>query len=132
VGELPAQLVSLGSTVRRIVSGGGHVIAGTDSPIIPFGLSLHIELQNYVDGGLTPVEALRTATSAFADAVGASDLGTIAPGMFADMVIVDGNPLEDITATRRVRVVLKNGDVFTYERLLEGPVSPRGVVSALP
>ena len=68
----------------------------------------------------------------FADAVGARDLGTIAPGMFADMVIVDGNPLEEISDTRRVRVVVKNGDVFTFEQLLAGPISPRGIVSVIP
>jgi hypothetical protein len=131
-GEMPASLVAQGETIRGIVSGGGRVIAGTDSPIIPFGLSLHTELENYVDGGLTPVEALRSATSVFADAVGASEIGAIAPGMFADMVVVDGNPLEDITDTRRVRVVVKNGDVFTLERLLTGPISPRGIASVIP
>ena len=129
---MPGSLVAQGETIKRVVSGGGRVIAGTDSPIIPYGLSLHTELQNYVDGGLTPVEALRSATSVFADAVGAGDLGTIAPGMFADMVIVDGNPLEEITDTRRVRIVVKNGDVFTLEQLLAGPISPRGLISVLP
>jgi hypothetical protein len=129
---MPASLVAQGETIKGVVSGGGRVIAGTDSPIIPFGLSLHTELQNYVDGGLTPVEALRSATSVFADAVGADDLGAIAPGMFADLVIVDGNPLEHISDTRRVRVVVKNGDVFTFEQLLGGPISPRGIVSVIP
>jgi len=129
---MPASLVAQGATIKSIVSGGGRVIAGTDSPIIPFGLSLHTELQNYVDGGLTPVEALRSATSVFADAVGAGDLGAIAPGMFADLVIVDGNPLDQISDTRRVRVVVKNGDVFTFEQLLGGPISPRGIVSVIP
>ena len=121
-------IASLGKTVARVVRGGGRVMAGTDSPIIPFGLGLHVELQNYVEsGGLTPREALVTATSGFARIVGLDrDLGSIAPGKLADLVAVEGNPLERITDTRRVRVVVKDGNVYTLERLLAGP--PRPVV----
>jgi Tol biopolymer transport system component len=122
-GPNPAAVAAQGETVRRVVAGGGRVIAGTDAPIIPYGLSLHTELQHYVAGGLTPVQALTTATSGFAAAMGLSgQLGSIAPGRLADLAIVDGNPLETITDARRVRVVVKNGEVFTIEELLAGPV----------
>ena len=122
----PEMVASLGQLVTRLVRGGGRVMAGTDSPIIPFGLGLHVELQNYVEGGLTPREALMTATSTFAKIVGLEkDLGTIAPGKLADLVAVEGNPLEQITDTRRVQVVVKNGEVYTEARLLAGAVAPR-------
>jgi imidazolonepropionase-like amidohydrolase len=115
-------LAAQGETVRRVVSGGGSVIAGTDSPIIPYGLSLHTELQLYVEGGLSPVQALRTATSVFAEVMGlGAELGSIAPGRLADLVAVEGNPLERIADTRRVRIVLKDGDVFTSDQLLARP-----------
>jgi Tol biopolymer transport system component len=121
----PAMIASQGETVRRVVRGGGRVIAGTDAPIIPYGLSLHTELSHYVDGGLTPVEALRTATSGFARAMGLEDqLGTIAAGRLADLILVEGDPLSRIADARRVKVVIKNGDVFTAERLMAGPIRP--------
>ncbi len=121
----PAMIASLGQTVRRVVEGGGVIIAGTDAPIIPYGLSLHTELIAYVEGGgLSPVQALRTATSAFADAMGlGKDLGSIAVGRLADFSMVEGNPLDRISDARRVKLVMKNGEVFSIERLLAGPVN---------
>jgi Tol biopolymer transport system component len=121
----PAAVAAQGETVRRIIAGGGRVIAGTDAPIIPYGLSLHTELQHYVEGGLTPVQALRTATSMFADAVGLGDqLGSIVPGRLADLTMVEGNPLERISDARRVRIVIKDGVVYTAEQLMAGAGRP--------
>ena len=89
---------------------------------MPYGLSLHMELEQYVAGGLTPLEALRTATTANAAALGAAgDLGAIAPGKLADLVMVDGNPLADIRALRRVTRVMKDGTVHTQASLRERP-----------
>ena len=100
------------------------LIAGTDAPIIPYGLSLHTELMSYLEGGgLTPVQALRTATTAFADAMGlGKDLGSIAVGRLADLSMVEGNPLERVTDARRVKLVMKNGETFSIEQLMAGPV----------
>jgi imidazolonepropionase-like amidohydrolase len=79
-------------------------------------------LQDYVAAGLTPFEALKTATINTATLVGAgADLGTLEVGKLADLVVVDGNPLVNIADTPRVRTVIKNGDVFTVEQLLEVP-----------
>lgn len=108
-----------GDTVLAVTRGGGRIVAGTDSPINPFGIALHVELELYVFSGLTPFEALQTATVYAADALGVgAELGTVEPGKLADLVIVDGNPLADIRDARRVRMVVKDGEVFRVEDLL--------------
>jgi Tol biopolymer transport system component/imidazolonepropionase-like amidohydrolase len=105
-----------------VVKEGGRVIAGTDSPIIPYGLSLLMELEHYVRGGLSPAEAIRTATAVPAEAMGyLADLGTIEPGKLADLIVVDGDPLADITHLRRTRRVVKDGVVYDVDALLQGP-----------
>jgi Tol biopolymer transport system component/imidazolonepropionase-like amidohydrolase len=106
-------------TVFEIVRSGGRVTAGTDAPINPYGLSLLMEMENYASGGLTPLEVLRTATTVSADAMGAgADIGRIAPGTLADLVVVDGNPLASIRDLRRVTRVMKGGVVYTLDALL--------------
>lgn len=116
--------------MKVVYAGGGRVIAGTDSPINPFGLALHIELELYVFGGLTPYEALRTATVNAAEALGmSSQLGTIEAGKLADLAMVDGDPLADIRNARRVKKVMKDGEVFTLEELLKRPAASGGTRS---
>ena len=108
--------------VRTLVRGGGRVLAGTDSPINPYGMSLLLELEHYVRGGLTPAEALRTATAVPAEALGISaDLGTIDAGKLADLIVVDGNPLDDIRQLRRVRQVMRGGVLHEVQALLARP-----------
>ena len=112
--------------VAAVVAGGGRVIAGTDSPINPYGVALLSELEHYVRGGLTPAEAIRTATAVPAEAMGlGADLGTIEAGKLADLVVVDGNPLATITDLRRTRVVVAGGVAHTVEALVAGPVRRR-------
>jgi Tol biopolymer transport system component/imidazolonepropionase-like amidohydrolase len=109
-------------TVFNVVRAGGRVTAGTDAPINPYGLSLLAELDHYVSGGLTPVEALRTATSVSAEAMGAgADIGAIERGRLADLVILDGNPLTNIKDLRRVKRVVKDGRVYELDALLQPP-----------
>jgi imidazolonepropionase-like amidohydrolase len=50
------------ATLKAVATGGGTIVAGTDSPIVPYGLGLHVELESYVHAGLTPFQALQTAT----------------------------------------------------------------------
>jgi imidazolonepropionase-like amidohydrolase len=87
------------------------IVAGTDAPNpgTTYGASLHGELEMYVEAGLTPVEALTTATSAPAQAFHIPDRGRIAPGMRADLLLVNGHPDEDIKATRNIDAVYKAG-----------------------
>jgi hypothetical protein len=91
------------------------LLAGTDMPqafVYP-GFSLHDELELLVRAGLTPLEALRTATYNPAEFLGALDsLGTVAKGKLADLVLLEANPLSDIRNTRRIAVVIANGRVF--------------------
>jgi len=97
------------------------VTAGTDAPINPYGLSLLMELENYASGGLTPVEVLRTATMASADAMGVgADIGSIEPGKLADLTFIDGDPLQSIKDLRRVRRVVKDGQVYDVSSLIAG------------
>ena len=112
--------------VKRVVAGGGRIIAGTDSPINPYGVALLSELEHYVRGGLTPLEAIRTATAVPAEAFGLGrDLGTIEAGKLADLVIVDGDPSTTITDLRRPRQVMKDGVVYTVDALVAGSVPRR-------
>lgn len=107
-------------TIRRVVQGGGIVIAGTDSPINPYALAYHTELELFAESGLTPFEVLQTATLRAAEALGeASNLGSIEAGKLADLVIVGGDPLADVRNARNVRTVIKNGEVHTLESLLK-------------
>ncbi len=108
--------------VAEVVKAGGRVIAGTDSPIIPYGLTLLMELEHFVRGGLSPADAIRTATVVPAEAMGlGADLGTIERGKLADLIVVDGNPLTNITDLRRTRRVVKDGVVYDVEALLRSP-----------
>jgi imidazolonepropionase-like amidohydrolase len=110
-------LANAQSTVKRLHDNGVAIVAGTDSPIFPYGLALVIELANYVDAGLTPAEALRTATANAAIALGAeNEIGRVQPGLLADLVIVDGDPLTDVTDMLNVSGVMSNG---RYRNLAE-------------
>jgi imidazolonepropionase-like amidohydrolase len=100
------------STVADWYRAGVTVLAGTDanqaasapaSP--PYGTSLHHELRLLVDAGLTPVDALRSATVLAAGYWGLADRGVIAPGKRADLVLIDGDPLADIGAVSQVAAV---------------------------
>ena len=90
---------------------GVTIVAGTDEMA---GFTLQRELELYVQAGLTPGEALQTATWNAAEVAGVlDDRGTIAPGKRADLILVDGDPTTDITAIRDVATVLM-GDTLYY------------------
>lgn len=91
---------------------GGRIAAGTDTPqqfVVP-GASLHRELELYVASGLSPAQAIRTATVDAATLLGIQDrVGAIDAGKAADVILLDGDPLADITNTRRIVLVVKDG-----------------------
>jgi imidazolonepropionase-like amidohydrolase len=88
------------------------LLAGTDvaTPWTIPGAALHEELLALVEAGLTPLESLRTATlnpARYFEKTG--EFGTVAPGMIADLVLIDGDPLSDIRNVRRISGVVANG-----------------------
>jgi Tol biopolymer transport system component/imidazolonepropionase-like amidohydrolase len=106
-------------TIKAISGAGGRIIAGTDAPIDPYGLGLHVEIESYVHAGLTPFQALQTATINAAQALGLQDrLGTIEPGRLADFAFITGDPLTDIRATRSVTRVMKGGRIYRVADLI--------------
>lgn len=111
---------TLARNVKKFIDAGGRVTPGTDSPLIPYGLSLQVELQNWVEGGVTPFETLRGATLWSAEAAGVgNDLGSIEVGKLADMIAVEGDPLTKIQDAMNVKYTLKNGHVWTLDELLK-------------
>ena len=103
-----------GQMVMGLFRAGTRVVAGTDTPN---AATLHGELLSYVLAGMTPAEALRTATRDAAAQLGI-EAGIIAPGKLADLAIVAGDPATDITATTRVKWTIANGRVFEVARML--------------
>jgi Tol biopolymer transport system component/imidazolonepropionase-like amidohydrolase len=107
--------------ILDMTNAGVTVLAGTDSPLVPYGLSLHYELEIEVAAGLTPFQALQTATVNTARLLNVSqDLGTVEAGKLADLVVLDGDPLADIRNARKVQTVIRGGDPITLEALLKG------------
>ena len=103
-------------TIVRLRDAGVRMGAGTDVWQVPWGV--HLELEELVRSGLTPLEAIHAATGAAAEILGAGDeLGTIEPGKAADLLILDGDPLADIRATRRIQMVVKGGEIVDRERI---------------
>ncbi len=103
--------------VMNLKKAGVRIVAGTDTPMAP---NLHAELESYVAAGMSPYEALQTATVNPAAALHL-DAGSVTAGKLADMVMVEGNPLEKITATHHVKGVIANGRYYTLETLVNGP-----------
>ena len=98
--------------VESLHRAGAAIVLGTDAneapgipAHIPYGESVHTELGLLVDAGLSMVEALHAATGAAADRFALTDRGRIAPGLRADLLLVDGDPTQDIAATRAIRAV---------------------------
>lgn len=103
--------------IAAIVRGGGRIVTGTDSPIDHTAVSTHMNLRAMVKYGLTPYEALTTATRVPGEFLN-EPIGRIAPGMYADLAIVGGDPLTDITRAADVRQVMVGGVLHTLDDLL--------------
>jgi hypothetical protein len=104
--------------VCALHQGGVPIVAGTDG-VVP-GHSLHRELELYVKAGFTSMEAIQAATIVPARAMKLDkEVGTVEPGKRADLIIVDANPLENITNIRRVRSVIAGGRLYDCGKLWE-------------
>lgn len=103
-----------------LASRGVPILAGTDqhNPGTAPGASVHGELARLVEAGLTPLQALRAATSVAAKAFRLGDRGRIAPGLRADLLLVQGDPTSDIHATRNIVAVWKGGVEFDRDAWL--------------
>jgi imidazolonepropionase-like amidohydrolase len=102
---------------------GVSIIAGTDGPgigsLIP-GFGLHRELELLVESGLSPLQALRAATSTAAEALGKEDeLGTIESGKLADLVVLEDDPLKGIQNLRKIHLVVADGKTYSPSVLLQ-------------
>jgi Tol biopolymer transport system component len=108
-----------GKMVLNIMQAGGLVVAGTDTPN---AVNLHGELMSYTMAGMSPFDALKTATVNPAKALNLN-AGTIEAGKLADLIVIDGDPLENIAHTTRVRQVVANGRLYSVEALTGGPTA---------
>lgn len=96
---------------------GGHIVTGTDFPIDHTAVSTHMNLPAMVHYGITPYQALVTATAASGEFLG-EPLDQVKAGMYADLAVVGGNPLADIRHAADVRQVIVNGVRHTVDDLL--------------
>ncbi|MDQ4079908.1 MAG: amidohydrolase family protein [Gemmatimonadota bacterium] len=107
--------------IRDMRAAGVRIMAGSDVAVLNIfpGASLHEELRLFVDSvGMSPLEALESATREPAEWLGLADsVGTIATGKVADLVLLDANPLDDITNTRRIAAVVMRGRLFQRDDL---------------
>ena len=98
---------------KRAIASGVKVALGTDSAVYPHGLNAH-ELEVYVrDYGMSPLAAIQSATLNAADLMGWSDrMGDLAPGKWADLIAVQGDPVKDVTLLQHVQFVMKSGKIY--------------------
>jgi imidazolonepropionase-like amidohydrolase len=102
------------ATISKAIERGVRVACGTDAPAIPHGRNAK-ELIALVDRGMTPLQAIRAATVVSAELIDVDDRGRLAPGLFADIIGVPGDPTLDIGVTEQVRFVMKAGEVYRHD-----------------
>jgi imidazolonepropionase-like amidohydrolase len=95
---------------QRLHRAGARIVLGTDAGVLPHGKNA-AELVALTRAGLSPIAALRAATLAPADLLGTSDLGEIAIGARADLLVVGGDPIQDVAVTAHPCLVVKAGRI---------------------
>jgi len=114
----PGFFSNLKKTVKKLHYAGVNISAGTDSgtPGVVIGKGLHRELELIVESGITPMEAIIAGTRKAAENLDkGNELGTVEKGKLADMIVVSGNPLEDIKMTRNIKLVIKDGAIIVNQ-----------------
>lgn len=115
-GKFKERMETNRSVIDALHVAGVPIVAGSDTGLIGYGLDRELEL--YVQAGMTPMEAIQSATIVSARAMKMeSDSGSIEVGKRADFVLLDGNPLENISAVRRVFSVVKDGRMYDSRKL---------------
>ncbi|MFD3869527.1 amidohydrolase family protein [Streptomyces sp. NPDC058623] len=121
---------------RRVACGGGRLVLGTDAPLSPVGLHLHMAMRALHRYGLSPAEVLTTATLSPARVFGADrHLGTVERGKLADLTLVDGDPFEDFASLIRTVGVVRGGVLHeraALEGAFGGPRASRAAAPAAP
>jgi imidazolonepropionase-like amidohydrolase len=102
------------ATISNAIDRGVRVACGTDAPAIPHGRNAK-ELIALVDRGMTPLQAIRAATTVSAELIDVDDRARLEPGLLADVIAVPGDPLADITTTEQVRFVMKGGVTYRHD-----------------
>ena len=105
---------------RKAVKAGVRIAFGTDAGGYPWSDSIAQEFSRMVEFGMTPMQAIQSATSRAAELLGQKELGVVVPGAYADLVAVSHDPLADVNELRNVTFVMKDGVVFRG-----GPGQPR-------
>jgi len=121
-GLIAAAVPALQQTVARLIRGGGRVAVGSDAPLVPYGLGLHVELALLGGAGIANDQVLRIATAEGALALGLEQqIGTLEEGKLADFVVLDGDPLARLSDTLKIVAVAKGGVWYDREALLHAP-----------
>jgi imidazolonepropionase-like amidohydrolase len=101
--------------IAKAIAAGVKIAYGTDAAVYPHGLNAK-DFGYYVKAGMTPLQAIQTATVNDADLLGWSDkVGSVDAGKWADIIAVDGDPLKDVTTLEHVKFVMKGGEVYKNE-----------------
>ena len=103
-------------TISKAIEKGVKVACGTDAPAIPHGRNAK-ELIALVDRGMTPLQAIRAATTVSAELIDVDDRGRLEPGLLADVIGVPGDPLASVDVTEQVKFVMKGGAVFRNDEV---------------
>jgi imidazolonepropionase-like amidohydrolase len=106
------------ANLKQVADAGVRVAIGTDSFIGfgKFGENTVVEMERATQAGIEPAKVLRMATKDAAQHLGANNLGTVAPGQFADLILVDGDPCAAIGALRNLSMVIKAGEIVVDKK----------------
>jgi len=117
--SIDRQRQTMYANLRRLRDAGIPIAMGTDAgnPLTLHGVSVYREMEAMAEAGMTPMEVLVASTRTAARAMGRADIGTLEPGKLADLVVLDADPLASVANLRRVRLVVRGGEIWTREEL---------------